>query len=323
MHLTEYSERKIALGGDVVLTFVGEYSSDQAARLFREMWQRIAQFEKRFSRFLPSSELTRLNMRAGTPVAVSQEMTRLLRAALDQVAHTDGLYNPFVLPALQREGYKTSAHPSSQNEPISDYSNRRVVAPSELQLNAEQVLLPLATALDLGGCGKGYLADETGEYLREQGAVGYWLEFSGDIAVFGNDVSGNPICIGVQDASQPERSLPQVLIRCPVTTSGVATSGTFMRPGQAGQLRRHHIIDPRTNTAAETDVLLATVCAPRAIDADVLASCAVIVGSTEADAFLRSKGATSWIIQYRNAAREIKTLIHGDGVVQRTEYAYA
>ena len=297
MRVVEYIDTKKALGGPATLGFASDAGSDAAERLMKQLWLEVYTFEKRFSRFLQTSELSIFNQRAGARVAISAEFEKLLRAARQQAQATQGLYDPFILPALQKAGYKGTADATYAGDATADYSKRTVADISQLEIEEGYGRIPYSSAIDLGGCGKGYLADQLGLILREAGVAGYWLELSGDIAMFGEDADGRPVTVAVQSAAGDTLSEP---ITCPSSPSGVATSGTFRRSTQSETLTGHHIIDPRTGRPAETDVLLATVQADTAIDADVLASCAVIVGSERAADYLRHHGARAWIIQYQN-----------------------
>lgn len=297
MLLTEYTSTKKALGGPVTLGFVGAKNSNDADELMKQLWLEVYTFEKQFSRFLNTSELSRFNQRAGSKVDISPAFEQLLRAAQQQARTTGGLYNPFILPALQKAGYVGTADVDYVDDEATDYRKRTVADASQLEIGEGYARIPYATALDLGGCGKGYLADQLGAILREAGVVGYWLELSGDIAAFGHDADGNPVTVAVQSAAGDALSEP---IICPLSPSGVATSGTFRRTTQLKTLSSHHIIDPRTLLPAKTDIALATVLADTALDADVLASCAVIVGSDEAPEYLREHGARAWILQVIN-----------------------
>lgn len=294
MPLAEYVETKKALGGPVTLGFVADDKSFDAKQMMKKLWLEIYAFEKRFSRFLATSELSMVNLRAGTRVAISAEFEKLARAAKKQALKTEGLYNPFVLPALQRAGYRNTADAEYASDRAPDYTKRMLATIEQFEIEQGYVRIPHASAIDFGGCGKGYLADCVGEILRDKGVAGYWLEFSGDVAVFGHDASGNPIAVSVQAASGGFLDQPVV---CPSAPSGVATSGTLRRATQSKTLSGHHIIDPRTGRPAVSDVVLATVQASSALDADVLASCAVIVGSQQAGDYLRQHGASAWVIQ--------------------------
>ncbi len=308
MHLNEYVTTNKALGGPATLGFASTIGDEAAGRLMKQLWLEVYTFEKRFSRFLQTSELSIFNQRAGARVAISSEFEKLLRAAQQQAQVTQSLYNPFILPALQKAGYKGSADVAYVDDMTTDYSKRTIANISELEIESGFARIPYSSALDLGGCGKGYLADQLGMILREAGVAGYWLEFSGDIATFGHGADGNPVMVAVQSAVGGTLSNP---IMCPASPAGVATSGTFRRSTQSETLTGHHIIDPRTGYPAETDVLLATVLANTAIDADVLASCAVIVGSMQAEDYLRRHGAHAWIVQYRDKDGAYKYMSKG------------
>lgn len=297
MHLIETVDTQHALGGNATIGLVLD-STVAPRKLHRTLWRTVFQFEKQFSRFLPNSELSRFNANAGIKTPVSDAFAAILKTAQDLAALTDGLCNPFILPALQRTGYIHSAAEGYQNDSAPDYSERRVVDIRKLELGDGWARIPYGTALEIGGFGKGYLADMLGTIAREQGAVGYWIELSGDIATYGHDAEGQPITIAVQaaDASAADT----YLVVCPEEPFAVATSGTFARAAHAKTLKGHHIIDPRTSQPAKTDMLLATICGPAALTADVFASCALIVGSKLAPMWLNAHGTHEYVLQWKN-----------------------
>ena len=58
----------------------------------------------------------------------------------------------------------------------------------------------------------------------------------------------------------------------------------------------HHLIDPRTGAPADTDIVQATVLAPTAREAEVLAKAAVIHGSEDAIEFLSRSAALTAVL---------------------------
>ena len=183
-----------------------------------------------------------------------------------------------------------------QGEPSPDYRHRRVVDASKLELGDTWARIPYGTAIDIGGFGKGYLADQLGEYARTHGAKGYWIELSGDIATYGQRADGSAITIAVQSAAKNPTETH--LVTCPRTPFGVATSGTLQRTTHKSTLQGHHIIDPRSGEPAETDIVLATVCADSALEADVLASSFVITNDDESQKDITSAmHGQSWLLQ--------------------------
>lgn len=304
--LAQIFETRQALGGDVtiVLTTAG---SDDTQNIFSELWRQIFTFERQFSRFIPESELSQFNRKAGVSIPVSTEFGNLLMAAADMSKRTNGLYNPFILPALQRAGYRRSAMPGYEHDTYEDYSSHQVVGIDQLLLKNSTATIPYGTALDMGGCGKGYLADQLAAFLDQKDLAGYWVSLSGDMITSGVDEHGNPWTTTIQSAQQPTAQA-NWQIASDGTRLGIATSGTFRRDNQPA-LTAHHIINPSTLLPAETDVLLATIVASSALEADVLASCAVILGSQAAPDFLRQQGVVAALLQTATENVHIGTLL--------------
>lgn len=264
-------------------------------QIFNKLWAEIFKFESKFSRFLPNSELTKFNSKAGLSVAVSDEFEKILHESMKMSKQTDGLYNPFILPAVQRSGYGPSAVTGYAEDNWPDYRERATVSADKLKINHGHATIPYNTAVDIGGLGKGYLADALANMLDEEKLSGYWVSLSGDMLVSGVDGQNKPWKIRVQSASKLSE-ICDVSVKTRGGQLGVATSGTFHRQGQTGG-NWHHIIDPRRGGPAISDIKLCTVVAKTATLADVLASCAVILGSHKAPDFLKNKGALAYVIQ--------------------------
>jgi thiamine biosynthesis lipoprotein len=73
---------------------------------------------------------------------------------------------------------------------------------------------------------------------------------------------------------------------------GAATSGTTKRRWGEG---RHHLIDPRTGAPAVTDLIEVSVLAPTALEAEILAKTALILGSALAPRALEGR-ASGWAL---------------------------
>jgi thiamine biosynthesis lipoprotein len=297
MYLSDRQQQQRALGGDVTIGFTSDLTAKAAAKVFSELWKSVFAFERQHSRFIPDSELSQFNRAAGQAVPISVPFREILLAARHWANQTNGLYNPFILPALHRAGYRQSAVPGYEADVQEDHRHKAVVSIDKLQIGDNWATIPYNTAIDLGGIGKGYLADQLGAYLQQLGVAGYWLSLSGDVAAWGHDAAGEPLRVAIQDANQHHGHLPYQ-IRCHTAAAGVATSGTFHRSNQPHQIG-HHLIDPRTGRPATTDLALATVVAKSATAADILASCAVILGSDQAPDFLHNQSVKAYVLQSR------------------------
>lgn len=292
--LVEYSEMKFALGSDVSLTLVTGQPAANVAQLFSAIWLEIFQFERQFSRFLPASELSAFNRSAGVKTAVSMEFWKLLSAAKELAIESDNIFNPFILPALQRAGYSKSFTPEYNADILDDHSNKSVVSADRLQLSDGWAMIPYGTAIELGGCGKGYLADYIADNFIPDWISGYWLSFGGDIVGQGHDADNEYWNVLVDNTTSSDESFY-------IPTYGhrfaVATSSTGVIKGDSNGKAWHHILDPRTGTPANSDISQATVLHESAVKADVLASTAIILGSSLAKDYLVDHGATAAVLQ--------------------------
>ncbi|HET7320501.1 MAG TPA: FAD:protein FMN transferase [Candidatus Saccharimonadales bacterium] len=305
-------QTKHALGSDAVLTVVAT-SGDQAKTLLQALWQQVERFEASFSRFRIDSELSRFNAQAGSETVISNEFYDLLVASRKLSLDTKGAYNPFILPALQQAGYIGSwPEPQKANSKL-DFSNRRIYPISSLTLTKGRARIPADAALDFGGIGKGYLLDQLADYAVTKHVKGYWFSLGGDIVCQGYNEAGEPWHIGIQAAVGPAEATAYAA-NIHGGRLAVATSGVTKRHGTKSGHSWHHLIDPRTGLPTSSDILTATVVGPRAVYADVYASCAVLLGSTEAQKFLRHKGVSA-LLQNRFTTSHSQSLqLVGKGI---------
>ena len=145
---------------------------------------------------------------------------------------------------------------------------------------------PPGLHFDLGGVGKGWIADRALTLLEPwRSAV---VDADGDLAVL--SAPGKRWEVGIDDPRQPNSQLAVLRLEARAdgapTRWGVATSGTSIHRWSVGGTATHHLIDPRTGLPAITDVVQATVVAGSALRAEALAKAAVIAGAVEGFALL-------------------------------------
>lgn len=242
-----------------------------------EEWEQI------FSRFRLTSELSELNSKSGEWVWVSSVFWQVFRLSLKVKEMTHGLVTPEALNALENAGYAISfddmaehmdellRRPMAQIEEIGDI---------ELDPSRHSIRLPKGQRIDLGGVVKGWAATQAMSHLRKVAPV--LVDAGGDISVSGPLENGEAWPVGVADPNDATHNLRLVMIN----RGGLATSGRDYRRWQKDGRWQHHIIDPRIDRPAETDILSATVFAPDLVTAEAYAKMGLILGSTEGAAAL-------------------------------------
>lgn len=266
-----------AMGTEIELWLV-TFELEKAEKVFKILWKEIHDFDNRFSRFKMDSEVTRLNFSAGKIVSVSNELKNILEVSKRFSVMTEGAFNPFVLPDLQRAGYVHSMTGTKNMEHL-DYSERKVVDIKYLEIKGDSVLIPEGTAIDLGGIGKGYLADLLAKSL--DGTVeDYCLSLGGDILCKGLNVD-KEWDIDIQSCRDRHDNI--ATYSAGTEKYSIATSALTRIKGGKEQL---HLINPRQK-ASQNEYEMCSVVAQDATTADVMASCILIDGKNLADELFR------------------------------------
>jgi FAD:protein FMN transferase len=241
---------------------------------------RIHDLEARWSRFLPDSEVSRVNSAAGSPCIVSADTFQLIERLVDGWWATAGRFDPTVHDTMLRIGYTRSwpfAQADTADNPFGDMPSPGC-ADITLDRRSHMVWLPLGVHLDPGGLGKGFAADLIAEELIEDGAEGALVDLGGDIRVVGTSPTGGSWCIGVEHPTQHDTTIAIV----ETTGGGIATTSRGKRRWNTDTATPlHHVIDPSTGRPAMHRWTSATALAPSAAAAEIAAKVAFIDGTAD------------------------------------------
>ncbi|HET9104674.1 MAG TPA: FAD:protein FMN transferase [Solirubrobacteraceae bacterium] len=256
----------------------------------------IMDFARRLSRFVPDSELSRLNAAGQETVPASALLRAAVSAGLWAAQRSAGLVDPTLTGALRRVGYTASREgqaPASLSEALAAAPPRAPARPArpgawravQVDDQAGTITRPAGTQLDTGGTGKGLCADAVvarlGAYRR------CLVDCGGDIAVGGVGAQLEPYTIGIEHPLSAETVGSIALGR-----GGVATSGLNVRlwADSAGGYQ-HHLLDPSTGRPAWTGLIGVTAVSPDgALAAETLAKMALLLGPAGARDVLNEHG---------------------------------
>jgi FAD:protein FMN transferase len=235
-----------AMGCEIVVSGASARELGAVERLFRAR-------DATFSRFIPESELNRVNERAGAPTRVSNVFAEMLRLALDAARESCGLVLPALGAELEAAGYDVDFDRLARDGPPA------VAFPTSAQvrLTGRIVSVPRGVKLDLNGVVKGRTVDDALALLAGRGFV----SAGGDVATRGPLV-----------ASMPRGGTIQL------RRGALATSGTDRRRWCRGGTTQHHLIDPRTGAPSTSPWEQVTVCGSTCAGADIAAKAAFLLG---------------------------------------------
>jgi len=260
------SETRGMLGTRVALTVVAG-SEPEARADIAAGFERIAELDAIMSSYRPDSELMRLNERAGRePVKVSDDLYRAIEAGVIWNGRTQGAFDIACAPLLElwRHCGKLGRLPTADE--LARAKSLGGAARILLDPSAHTVRFPIAgMRLDLGGHGKGFIADEVEKVFLKRGVRNALISLSGDIRAMGRSAEGRPWRVGVQDPRNPEA----IITTLELADRSVSTSGDYEQFVEIQGKRYSHIVDPRTGWTAE-GVSSDTVIGPDTTTTDVL-----------------------------------------------------
>lgn len=258
----------------------------------------VARVDARMSPFVDRSEVARFN-RNGR-VAVSDETAVVTRAALALAKDSGGAFDPTVAPLSRRYGFGATAIAATR--PAARYRDL-VVADGVLATRCSGL------SLDLCGIAKGHALDEI---TRALDGLDFLIELGGEVAARGRHPSGRAWRIGVERPG--EERLQRVVA---ADRRAMATSGHAAQSYGVGGTRYSHVIDPREGVPLAGDVASVSVLAHTGIEADGLATAAMVLGPAAAGSLLAARGASALFLVRRAGAFvevDVNGFVQGEGV---------
>lgn len=229
-----------------------------------QLWQQIERqtqiFEKRFSRFIPTSEVNAFrDISEPTGATVSPELGELLRFAQIWNKKTQGKFDPAVGGLLEAAGYDAQysfrpRQPEQWQQPMWSISK------------TNKLLVSAPMIIDIGGFGKGFWIDAVSHLLVKNGFPYHLVDGGGDMFAT-QKPDGEGWRVALQNPNDSEKALYVLTLKY----QGLAVSDTLKR--RWGEW--HHVVNPNTKLPAN-HLVYAAITAPTALVADVLTTCLMV-----------------------------------------------
>jgi thiamine biosynthesis lipoprotein len=207
----------------------------KAASLLPYAIQRASHLEQLWSRFLPKSDISRINSMNGKSIVVAPETVYLIRQMRASYAATNGLFNPSLLGLQLAAGDTVSLHSDADAAMIYSHHGRPTSIIDMAIEDNGTVTAPSDTLIDAGGIGKGLAADMIAGELLERGASGVSVNMGGDIRCAGTPPTEGGWLISITDPRDYSATVSTVAI----TQGAIATSSVFARQWDHTRSTRH------------------------------------------------------------------------------------
>lgn len=257
-------------------------------------------YEAMFSRTKEGSDIWNINHADGAPITVHPETAALLQKSLFYCEQTNGLVDITIAPVTDLWDFSSEHLLQLQNTDTSDTETPLSSLPTKEQLTnrlahvdykkvnitGNTVILKDAdAALDLGCIAKGYIADCLKMHLQAQGISCAIINLGGNLQTLGTKPDGSPFLLGIQKPFGDNRTPIATL---PVTDSSLVSSGVYERYFEAGGIRYHHLLNPRTGLPENNGLLGVTILTASSADADILSTAAFLLGLEKGIAYIDS-----------------------------------
>jgi thiamine biosynthesis lipoprotein len=244
----------------------------------------VADFEAKYSRFIESSLIGRINAAAGQHwVEIGADTERLFAMCSELHFFTRGAFDPTALPLIRLWNWKANPPvvPSAETIRVT----HELVGWNKVQRRPGAIFLPRAgMCLDLGGIGKEYAVDMAMSLAAQHGIAHLLVDFGQDIRVRGNPPGRPAWHIGLEDPKSPGTCWGSVALQ----DHAVASSGDYLRHFIHEGRRYGHIIDPRDGYPVSNGCLSVSAVAPTCTIAGILSTTAFILGPKEGFQLIQS-----------------------------------
>ena len=281
------------LGMSTVMTHraFGKYA-EESLRAVRDEAVRL---EELLSRFIPGSEISRINRSAGIKCErLSGDTYEVLSRAIEFSRYCQGIFDVTIGPlvTLWNNGKDTCKPPEDsrirQVLPLVDYTNL-LLDPCKKTAGLQRI----GQSIDLGGIGKEFAGDKFLEVFKKYGVSSAFTNIGGNVVALGTKPDGSPWRVGIQHPRQESSLIGLVSM----ADKAVVTSGDYQRYfiGNNGK-RYHHILDPSTGYPAESGLVSVTIVTDSSMAADALSTILFIAGMNKGIELLKSFPGTEAVL---------------------------
>ncbi|TQV87135.1 FAD:protein FMN transferase [Aliikangiella coralliicola] len=302
-----------AMGGPCELRFF-HHSEKSVRKVFDACRNEVLRFEKKYSRYLEDSVLSKINQHSNA-TKVDSETTAILNYAQTAYQISDGLFD--ISSGVLRTIWDFKSKLIPEQKVVNNCLKR--IGWNKINWNDGEISVPKDMELDFGGIVKEYAADAVKNIALNSGITNGLINLGGDIVAIGSELTeetklsssislkesnGSAFADSDYSANQgwpigirhPDNS-DKACCRINLLHGAVATSGDYEKFFIQNGRRYCHIFNPKTGYPV-SNAASVTVIAPLCIVAGTLSTLGMLLPVKDAIAFLKQSEVT-FILTYR------------------------
>lgn len=255
---------------DTVVTLTASCSSDTLDGAFAL----CEEYENLLSRTKSGSDVYKLNRSEGF-IEVDSHTVSIIKQAIYYGDLSGGKFDVTIYPVSSLWDFNNEVIPSRDEiaEALKsiDYQSIEIDG-NKVNLNGKKI--------DLGGIAKGYIADRILDYFKENNVSEGIIDLGGNLVVFGD----RDYTVGIKQPFSDGEYAAKLKLR----NKTIVTSGTYERYISSDIKLYHHILDPKTGYACDSDLCSATIIADYSMNADALSTVCILLGLDAAKQLIES-----------------------------------
>ncbi|MDW7695030.1 FAD:protein FMN transferase [Flammeovirgaceae bacterium SG7u.111] len=268
------------------LSFYAKVRKEQADELAAKAFELVDTLNQAFSDYHPESELSQLNLTAGSGkfVKVSDPLWEVLNLSVEASKQTNGDFDITMGAYVKlwrrarRQGKLPSKKLMEQTRTATGYQH--ILFDEE---NQAVMLGAKGMKLDLGGIAKGYTADKLLNFFKENGIKSAMIDAGGDLRIGAAPPKKKGWEVEMEHGDAEKQKVW-------IKNKAIATSGDLYNYIEIDGVKYSHIVDPTTGLGL-TRRITVTVIAKNGTTSDYLASAISVMGIEKGKDFLgKTKG---------------------------------
>lgn len=243
--------------------------------------------EKKLSRTIDSSDISKLNKASGEWVEVSDETIDVVKNGIKYSEISEGQFDITI-------GGITELWDFHSKKPAVPESDRLTAAGSHVGYKNIMIdgnmlrLMDPETKIDLGAIAKGYIGDKMVDLLEQEGVTSGIVNLGGNVICIGGKPGGEEFTIGI---AAPVSGREEIIGSVKVSDKTLVTSGVYERSFVIEGKTYHHILNTDTGYPVTTDLDAVTLIADKgkSMDIDAMSTMCLIKGSKASMEFIEQK----------------------------------
>lgn len=263
--LHRYTEPQL---GTVIQLLLYSDNKEQTGALAVQCFDRVKELDSILSDYKKDSELNQLcSKEIGVAHEVSNDLFAVLAVAQKVSEQSAGAFDVTV-----------GSSSKQWRESKTNFAERDVCY-TDLVLDAkrQKVTFKKALSLDLGGIGKGYIADQLMALIQATGVQSAAVSIGGETLLADAPPGKKGWKVGIEN---PEKQIVGALM---IENAAISTSGDSYQFFELDGKRHAHLIDPKLNRSKQNRLNVVTI-APSATQADAWATALRILPTQKAHA---------------------------------------